>query len=78
MKEFIAAAVINCINATNMVICDDGTTIYNHGSQSDVYNQHGQIAEIYRPYKQIDITQIKREPITPELSDTSFGLKPLE
>ena len=65
MNEILlATALVNCITATNMVICDNGTTIYNHGSQSTIYNQHGDIAEVYRQYKQMDIYPALPQPTT--------------
>ena len=79
MNELIfATALVNCITATNMIICDNGTTIYNYGSQSTIYNQHGDIAEVYRPYKQMDIyPALPQTTIKQPVYDSTFGLEPL-
>ena len=68
----LAIAAINCIVATNMTICDNGVSEYSHGSQSEIFDNNGTIAEIYRPANQVEINQIR------PLPSISNDLAPLE
>ena len=72
----LAVAIIGCTNAYNMTICDNGVSVYNHGSQTEIYTQQGTIAEVYRPYNQVEI-QPSYNPVIVPVQTNTLELSPL-